>query len=233
MKISPSLRKCLKSAVFCRLTAAPGAIVAEAVDAAMDHPIDLLTGSVRYESAENISVPRPRLQEMHRCYLVFIWQNIAVNRIIQHIREMAIRHVLLLKPHKTAKQLLISSAIARNLRITGSSVFKRSSMQIVLCTLTPDMDTFKASSINGVRRLMLMQIRSLSTSPEERTHLLWTNQKDTVRGVERLDSVIIVLSQSRWGQHFGHGEAKIAEPKENNYVLAWDLCRLAFFNKNP
>lgn len=60
-----------------------------------------------------------------------------------------------------------------------------------------------------------------------------TNQKDTVRGVERLDSVIIVLSQSRWGQHFGHGEAKIAEPKENNYVLAWNLCRLAFFNKNP
>ncbi|KAF7730840.1 hypothetical protein EC973_001358 [Apophysomyces ossiformis] len=65
------------------------------------------------------------------------------------------------------------------------------------------------------------------SSPEEWIHLRWIPMK----GVERLDGVISVLSQLRWGRHYGHGEVKIAEPTDNTYVLAWDLCHLAYFNK--
>jgi hypothetical protein len=40
------------------------------------------------------------------------------------------------------------------------------------------------------------------------------------------------MSQSQWSRNFGHGEAKIAEATENYHVLAWDLCRLGYFNRN-
>lgn len=39
------------------------------------------------------------------------------------------------------------------------------------------------------------------------------------------------MSRLRWGHSHGHGEAKIAEPTDNNYVLVWDLYRLRSCNK--
>ncbi|KAG0176762.1 hypothetical protein DFQ28_002442 [Apophysomyces sp. BC1034] len=123
-----------------------------------------------------------------------------------------------------------------------------------LCSLTLEMDNLKTSVVNAIRRLMeklpLCQpleaitsetelwsayadpvLDSLLSSPEEWIHLRWTNKKDTDDGVERPDGVISVLSQLRWGRNYGHGEVKIAEPTDNTYVLAWDLCRLAHFNR--
>jgi hypothetical protein len=73
---------------------------------------------------------------------------------------------------------------------------------------------------------------SLLSNPEDKIHLRWTNVKDSSDQKERPDGIILVKSQSRWGRNYGHGEAKIAEPKDNVYVLAWDLCRLGYFNKS-
>ncbi|KAG2214769.1 hypothetical protein INT45_002196 [Circinella minor] len=81
---------------------------------------------------------------------------------------------------------------------------------------------------------------SLLSSPEEKVRFRYlylfqcirTNTQDGDDNPERPDSVITIISESRWGRNFGHGEAKVAEPTDNVALLSWDLCRLAFFNKN-
>ncbi|KAG0743341.1 hypothetical protein G6F57_007367 [Rhizopus arrhizus] len=117
------------------------------------------------------------------------------------------------------------------------------------------MDNIKTSVVNCIRRLMeKLPMRepierctseteiwsayvdpvldSLLSSPEEGVHLRWTNKKDIQEVGERPDSIVSIMSQSQWSRNFGHGEAKIAEATENYHVLAWDLCRLGYFNKN-
>lgn len=59
-----------------------------------------------------------------------------------------------------------------------------------------------------------------------------TNKKDCQEESHRPDSAVSIMSQSQWSRNLGHGEAKIAEASENYHVLAWDLCRLGYFNKN-
>lgn len=71
----------------------------------------------------------------------------------------------------------------------------------------------------------------LVTNIEEGVHLRWSNLNDTEQGPERPDSAISVLVQSNWGKNLGYGEAKIAEPTDNKFMLAWDLCRLGYFSK--
>ncbi|KAG1205925.1 hypothetical protein G6F35_011371 [Rhizopus arrhizus] len=116
------------------------------------------------------------------------------------------------------------------------------------------MDNIKTSVVNCIRRLMeklpmrepierctseteiwsayVDPVLDSLLSPEEGVHLRWTNKKDIQEEGERPDSIVSIMSQSQWSRNFGHGEAKIAEATENYHVLAWDLCRLGYFNKN-
>ncbi|KAG0169899.1 hypothetical protein DFQ30_003112 [Apophysomyces sp. BC1015] len=59
-------------------------------------------------------------------------------------------------------------------------------------------------------------LRSIFSRPEELVHLRCT---------------ISVVSQLYWGRSWGFGEAKNYEPTDNNHSLAWDLVRVAMFNK--
>ncbi|KAI9476035.1 MAG: hypothetical protein EXX96DRAFT_540594 [Benjaminiella poitrasii] len=61
---------------------------------------------------------------------------------------------------------------------------------------------------------------SLLSNPENGVHLRWTNLNDNEQGSERPDSVISVMMQSNWGESLGYGEAKIAEPIDNKFMLA-------------
>ncbi|KAG1136734.1 hypothetical protein G6F37_011789 [Rhizopus arrhizus] len=123
-----------------------------------------------------------------------------------------------------------------------------------LCSLVLEMDSIKTSAVNAIRRLMeklpLVQplegcksenelwntyvdplLDSLLSNVENGVHLRWTNLNDAEKGSERPDSVISVTMQSNWGERLGYGEAKIAEPTDNKFMLAWDLCRLEHFSK--
>lgn len=92
---------------------------------------------------------------------------------------------------------------------------------------------------------------SLLSNPEKRIHLRWyfysvqydehqiysqvairTNQKCNDAGLERPDGVVSIVSQSNWGRNYCHGEVKVADKKEDKFLLAWDLVRLASFNKS-
>ncbi|KAI7859563.1 hypothetical protein BDC45DRAFT_218910 [Circinella umbellata] len=121
--------------------------------------------------------------------------------------------------------------------------------------MTLELGKTKTAAVDAIRRLMeklpLVEPLDLMTSetevwsgyaypildsllsiPEEKVHLRWTNTQDVDDNPERPDSVITIISESRWSRNFGHGEAKVSEPTDNVALLSWDLCRLAFFNKN-
>ncbi|KAG0985382.1 hypothetical protein G6F57_008865 [Rhizopus arrhizus] len=140
-------------------------------------------------------------------------------------------------------------------KIVNDYVQKRTTLKVAnhkLCSLVLEMDSIKASAVNAIRRLMeklpLVQplegcksenelwntyvyplLDSLLSNVENGVHLRWTNLNDTEQGSERPDSVISVTMQSNWSENLEYGKAKIAEPTDNKFMLAWDLCRLGIF----
>ncbi|KAG0189846.1 hypothetical protein DFQ28_002821 [Apophysomyces sp. BC1034] len=78
-------------------------------------------------------------------------------------------------------------------------------------------------------------LRSIFSRPEELVHLRCHPQDKPedwrIRELLRPDSTISVVSQLYWGRSWGFGEAKNYEPTDNNHSLAWDLVRVAMFNK--
>ncbi|KAG1464220.1 hypothetical protein G6F55_001923 [Rhizopus delemar] len=84
---------------------------------------------------------------------------------------------------------------------------KRTTLKVAnykLFSLVLEMDSIKTGSVHAVRQL--------------------TSLNDTEQGSERPDSVISVIMQTNLGKNLGYREAKIAEPTDNKFMLAWDLC---------
>ncbi|KAL0088412.1 hypothetical protein F4703DRAFT_1734696, partial [Phycomyces blakesleeanus] len=75
-------------------------------------------------------------------------------------------------------------------------------------------------------------IDGLLSDPEENYHVRWTKTKDNNNDQERPDSVVCKMVESTWAHSVGCGECKVAEVNNNLYILAWDLCRLGYFNKH-
>ncbi|EPB83302.1 hypothetical protein HMPREF1544_09948 [Mucor circinelloides 1006PhL] len=118
------------------------------------------------------------------------------------------------------------------------SVLERSKANHELCSLVLEMDFIKTGAVNAIRQLMpLVQPLEGCQSENELRNTYANPLLDSImsnvenwvhlRCLERPDSIISVTMQSNWGESLEYGEAKIAEPTDNKFMLAWDSNQVA------